>query len=175
MFLVPLVVFLGVKFGFRKSCLCKRNDKYKVCEQAPCEPIRARDHHRESKIARERATQTQREPEGTRQSQWEPERARASKSDPERAMEGEALVKSKSLWQISLAHCAAHPAWLTGLLSSSLSGSLVFSLALTGPNWPFSGTNWLPMVFCSSHSCFYWLSLPLSGSLWLTIALKFCS
>ena len=23
-------VFLGVKFGFRKSCLCKRNDKYKV-------------------------------------------------------------------------------------------------------------------------------------------------
>ena len=23
--------FLGVKFGFRKSCLCKRNDKYKVC------------------------------------------------------------------------------------------------------------------------------------------------
>ena len=32
-FLVPLVVFLGVKFGFRKSCLCKRNDKYKVCKQ----------------------------------------------------------------------------------------------------------------------------------------------
>ena len=31
MFLVPLVVFLGVKFGFQKSCLCKRNDKYKVC------------------------------------------------------------------------------------------------------------------------------------------------
>ena len=30
-FLVILVVFLGVKFGFRKSCLCKRNDKYKVC------------------------------------------------------------------------------------------------------------------------------------------------
>ena len=30
MFLVPLVVFLGVKFGFRKSCLCKRNDKYEV-------------------------------------------------------------------------------------------------------------------------------------------------
>ena len=30
-FLVPLVVFLGVKFGFRKSCLCKRNDKYEVC------------------------------------------------------------------------------------------------------------------------------------------------
>ena len=29
-FLVPLVVFLGVKFGFRKSCLCKRNDKYEV-------------------------------------------------------------------------------------------------------------------------------------------------
>ena len=28
--LVPLVVFLGVKFGFRKSCLCKRNDKYEV-------------------------------------------------------------------------------------------------------------------------------------------------
>ena len=23
--------FLGVKFGFRKSCLCKRNDKYEVC------------------------------------------------------------------------------------------------------------------------------------------------
>ena len=22
--------FLGVKFGFRKSCLCKRNDKYEV-------------------------------------------------------------------------------------------------------------------------------------------------
>ena len=32
-FLVPLLVFLGVKFGFRKSCLCKRNDKYEVC---PC-------------------------------------------------------------------------------------------------------------------------------------------
>ena len=32
-FLVILVVFGGVKFGFRKSCLCKRNDKYKVC---PC-------------------------------------------------------------------------------------------------------------------------------------------
>ena len=31
MFLVPLVVFLGVKFVFRKSCLCKRNDKYEVC------------------------------------------------------------------------------------------------------------------------------------------------
>ena len=30
MFLVPLVVFLGVKFGFQKSCLCKRNDKYEV-------------------------------------------------------------------------------------------------------------------------------------------------
>jgi len=30
-FLVTLVVFLGVKFGFRKSCLCKRNDKYEVC------------------------------------------------------------------------------------------------------------------------------------------------
>ena len=30
MFLVPLVVFWGVKFGFRKSCLCKKNDKYKV-------------------------------------------------------------------------------------------------------------------------------------------------
>ena len=29
-FLVSLVVFLGVKFGFQKSCLCKRNDKYKV-------------------------------------------------------------------------------------------------------------------------------------------------
>ena len=23
--------FLGVKFGFRKSCQCKRNDKYEVC------------------------------------------------------------------------------------------------------------------------------------------------
>ena len=30
MFLAPLVVFLGVKFCFRKSCLCKRNDKYEV-------------------------------------------------------------------------------------------------------------------------------------------------
>ena len=30
-FLVPLVDFLGVKFGFRKSCQCKRNDKYEVC------------------------------------------------------------------------------------------------------------------------------------------------
>ena len=29
-FLVPLVVFFGVKFGFRKSCQCKRNDKYEV-------------------------------------------------------------------------------------------------------------------------------------------------
>ena len=29
-FLVILVVFLGVKFGFQKSCLCKRNDKYEV-------------------------------------------------------------------------------------------------------------------------------------------------
>ena len=26
--------FLGVKFGFRKSCLCKRNDKYEVCDYA---------------------------------------------------------------------------------------------------------------------------------------------
>ena len=34
-FLVILVVFLGVKFGFRKSCLCKRNDKYKVWLEAP--------------------------------------------------------------------------------------------------------------------------------------------
>ena len=32
-FLVILVVFLGVRFGFRKSCLCKRNDKYKVWVQ----------------------------------------------------------------------------------------------------------------------------------------------
>ena len=31
MFLVPLVVFFGVKFGFQKSCQCKRNDKYEVC------------------------------------------------------------------------------------------------------------------------------------------------
>ena len=31
-FLVPLVVFLGLKFGFRKSCQCKRNDKYEVWE-----------------------------------------------------------------------------------------------------------------------------------------------
>ena len=31
-FLVILVVFLGVKFGFRKSCLCKKNDKYQVCD-----------------------------------------------------------------------------------------------------------------------------------------------
>ena len=30
-FLVILVVFLGVKYGFRKSCLCQRNDKYEVC------------------------------------------------------------------------------------------------------------------------------------------------
>ena len=30
MFLVSLVVFFGVKFGFQKSCLCKINDKYKV-------------------------------------------------------------------------------------------------------------------------------------------------
>ena len=35
MFLVPLVVFLGVKFGIRKSCLCKRNDKYEVCYKGP--------------------------------------------------------------------------------------------------------------------------------------------
>ena len=35
-FLVILVVFLGVKFGFRKSCLCKRNDKYKVCSEVLC-------------------------------------------------------------------------------------------------------------------------------------------
>ena len=34
-FLVPLVVFLGVKFGFRKSCLCKRNDKYEVWLNIP--------------------------------------------------------------------------------------------------------------------------------------------
>ena len=33
-FLVPLDVLLGVKFGFRKSCLCKRNDKYEVCARA---------------------------------------------------------------------------------------------------------------------------------------------
>ena len=33
MFLVPLVIFSGVKFGFRKSCLCKRNDKYEVWER----------------------------------------------------------------------------------------------------------------------------------------------
>ena len=26
--------FFGVKFGFRKSCLCKRNDKYEVCSCA---------------------------------------------------------------------------------------------------------------------------------------------
>ena len=32
-FLVLLVVFLGVKFDFRKSCQCKRNDKYEVCLQ----------------------------------------------------------------------------------------------------------------------------------------------
>ena len=38
MFLVPLVVFLGVKFGFRKSSLCKRNDKYKVWLGTPTRP-----------------------------------------------------------------------------------------------------------------------------------------
>ena len=27
---MPLVVFFCVKFGFRKSCKCKRNDKYEV-------------------------------------------------------------------------------------------------------------------------------------------------
>ena len=30
MFLLPLVVCLGVKFGFRKSCQCKRFDKYEL-------------------------------------------------------------------------------------------------------------------------------------------------
>ena len=30
-FLVTLVVFFGVKFGFWESCLCNRNDKYEVC------------------------------------------------------------------------------------------------------------------------------------------------
>ena len=29
-FLMPLVIFLSVKFGFQKSCQCKRNDKYEV-------------------------------------------------------------------------------------------------------------------------------------------------
>ena len=24
--------FFGVKFGFQKSCQCKRNDKYEVCQ-----------------------------------------------------------------------------------------------------------------------------------------------
>ena len=39
-FLVILVVFFGVKFGFRKSCLCKRNDKYKVCANVtPIDPV----------------------------------------------------------------------------------------------------------------------------------------
>ena len=28
--------FLGVKFGFQKSCLCKRNDKYEVWSPADC-------------------------------------------------------------------------------------------------------------------------------------------
>ena len=28
--------FLGVKFGFRKSCQCKRNDKYEVCLVVHC-------------------------------------------------------------------------------------------------------------------------------------------
>ena len=27
--------FFGVKFGFRKSCQCKRNDKYEVCPLVP--------------------------------------------------------------------------------------------------------------------------------------------
>ena len=40
LFLVSLVVFfLGVKFGFRKSCPCKRNDKYEVCINASLPPI----------------------------------------------------------------------------------------------------------------------------------------
>ena len=38
MFLVPLVVFWGVKFGFRKSCLCKGNDKYEVCHRDDVTP-----------------------------------------------------------------------------------------------------------------------------------------
>ena len=30
--------FLGVKFGFRKSCLCKRNDKYEVWSDPANQP-----------------------------------------------------------------------------------------------------------------------------------------
>ena len=65
-------------------------------------------------------------------------------------MEGKVLVRNKILWQISLAHPAlafsgllsdsiSDPARLTGLLSSSLSGSLWLSLyiALTGPLFVF--------------------------------------
>ena len=46
----------------------------------------------------------QREPVGTRESR---EGARVSQRESRRAREGGALVKRKSLWQISLAHCNA--------------------------------------------------------------------
>ena len=86
--------------------------------------------------------------EGRRASQSDQERAKeslkASQSDPkrgqaERAREGEALVKRKSLKQISLAYSPAH----SGLLS---------------------GSKWLSVVPCWSRSGFH-CSLPLSGSL----------
>ena len=45
-FLVPLVVFFGVKSGFRKSCQCKRNDKYEVCWSLSKDGLQLELHHR---------------------------------------------------------------------------------------------------------------------------------
>ena len=74
-------------------------------------------------IARERSTQSER----AREIQ------KASQSDQERAMEGKALVKSKILWQISLAHSAAHPALaFSGLLSDSGSVAFFYTNLFTG-------------------------------------------
>ena len=55
MFLVPLVVFLGVKFGFRKSCQCKRNDKYEVCSFSisPSEQVNSSREQTVSKLWKE--------------------------------------------------------------------------------------------------------------------------
>ena len=57
------------------------------------------------------------------------------------------------------------------LLNSKLLNCMWLSQALTGPLPVFL---WLSMALCDSHSGSHWLSLPLSGILWPSLA-HYCS
>ena len=52
--------------------------------------------------------------------------------------------------------------------------ALTCSLRLSLASQAFTGSLWLSMALCDSHSGSHWLSLPLSGRLWSSLA-HYCS